>query len=155
MKKQQKTDYFESTTKPSLFQRVPVFLKTLFMGSKANFLNPRNTATSCSECTYSNLHPQTNKKSKPNPNPKQTQSKPISTRSLQPYFHDLNSGFTFLPCIWSVLAEGLSDLLTSQPASPASRLRPKSAFDPTGFTDNLLRLRGDEDLLTLPCYTRL
>ena len=53
----------------SLFQWIPVFLKTLFLGSKPNFPNPRNTTTPCSGSPYNDFHPQTNKKSKPNPNP--------------------------------------------------------------------------------------
>ncbi|HEG43613.1 MAG TPA: hypothetical protein ENH94_06150 [Phycisphaerales bacterium] len=57
----------------SLFQGIPVFLKILFLGSKPNFLNPRITTTTCKRGTYNDFHPQTNKKSKPNPNPIQTQ----------------------------------------------------------------------------------
>ena len=53
----------------SLFQGIPVFLKILFLGNKPNFLNPRITTTTCKRGTYNDFHPQTNKKSKPNPNP--------------------------------------------------------------------------------------
>ncbi len=57
----------------SLFQGIPVFLKILFLGNKPNFLNPRITTTTCKRGTYNDFYPQTNKKSKPNPNPIQTQ----------------------------------------------------------------------------------
>ncbi len=68
-----KTQHFEFDTKPSLFQRVPVFLKILFLGSKPNFPTQRITATTCKRGTYNDLHLQNHKKSKPNPNPIQTQ----------------------------------------------------------------------------------
>ena len=64
---------------PPLSQRIPVFLKILFLGSKANFPTQRITATTCKRGTYNDLHPQNHKKSKPNPNPIQTQSKPNFT----------------------------------------------------------------------------
>ncbi|HEG44623.1 MAG TPA: hypothetical protein ENH94_11310 [Phycisphaerales bacterium] len=64
-----KTKQFEYTTKTSLFSGEPMFLKILFLGSKPNFPTQRITTTTCKGETYNNLHPQTNKKSKPNPNP--------------------------------------------------------------------------------------
>ena len=57
----------------SLFQGIPVFLKILFLGSKPNFPTQRITATTCKRGTYNDLHAQKHKKSKPNPNPIQTQ----------------------------------------------------------------------------------
>ncbi len=59
----------KGTTKTGSFQEIPVFLKKLFLGSKPNFLNPRITTTTCKRGTYNDFHPQTNQKSKPNPNP--------------------------------------------------------------------------------------
>ncbi len=53
----------------SLFQGIPVFLKILFLGSKPNFPTQRIATTTFKRGTYNDFHPQTNKKSKPNPNP--------------------------------------------------------------------------------------
>ena len=53
------------------------------MKSKANFLNPRITASTCKGDGYINSHPRTHKKSKPNPNPIQTQSKANSKTETQ------------------------------------------------------------------------
>ncbi|KKM94403.1 hypothetical protein LCGC14_1198590 [marine sediment metagenome] len=61
---------------PLLSRRIHAFLKILFLGSKPNFPTQRITATTCSGNTYNDFYPQTNKKSKPNPNPIQTQNKP-------------------------------------------------------------------------------
>ena len=58
---------------PSLFPDKPAFSRNFFLKSKANFPNPRPLLTRETERTYNNLHPQNHKKSKPNPNPIQTQ----------------------------------------------------------------------------------
>ncbi len=47
--------------------------KDFFMESKANFKNQQSTATTCITEVYINLHPQFHQKSKPNPNPIQSQ----------------------------------------------------------------------------------
>ncbi len=64
---------FRNTRKPSPFQGKLSFLLPLICKSKPNFSNPRTTLTTSTTITYINLHPQNHKKSKPNPNPIQTQ----------------------------------------------------------------------------------
>ncbi len=56
-----------------LFREILAFLKTLFMESKPNFKTLRPILTPEKKGTYNNLCPQKHKKSKPNPNPIQTQ----------------------------------------------------------------------------------
>ncbi|HEG44360.1 MAG TPA: hypothetical protein ENH94_09955 [Phycisphaerales bacterium] len=68
-----KKQYLKIDTKPSLLLGKPANLSTLICKNKPNFLNQRITATTCKRGTYNDLHPQTHKKSKPNPNPIQTQ----------------------------------------------------------------------------------
>jgi hypothetical protein len=68
---------------PLLFQRVPVFLKNLFLGSKPNFPTQRITATTCKRGTYNDFHPQTNKKNKPKTNPIQSQFQKRRNRSFR------------------------------------------------------------------------
>ena len=80
-----KTQYFEFDTKTSLLPDKPAKLHNLFMEFKANLTDQKITATSCSGSTYINFYPQTNKKSKPNPNPIQTQYEP-KTNPNKPNF---------------------------------------------------------------------
>ncbi|HEG43316.1 MAG TPA: hypothetical protein ENH94_04620 [Phycisphaerales bacterium] len=61
----------------SFFRESLGLQKNLFMGSKPNFKNQENTASTCKRETYPNLHPQTNRKSKPNPNPIKAKPNPI------------------------------------------------------------------------------
>ncbi len=76
VKKQQKTDYFESTTKPSLFLGEPSFSSTLICKNKPNFPDPGITATPCSSSPYSNLLSELQQKNKPNTNPISTPQNP-------------------------------------------------------------------------------
>ncbi|HEG42555.1 MAG TPA: hypothetical protein ENH94_00750 [Phycisphaerales bacterium] len=60
----------------SLFPEKPSFLLPLICKSKPNFKSLELIASTCKRETNNYFCPQTNKKSKPNPNPIQTQSKP-------------------------------------------------------------------------------
>ena len=62
-----------NTLNPHFFQGKPSFSLPLICKNKPNFPTQRITATTCKRDTYNDLHPQTNQKSKPNPNPIQTQ----------------------------------------------------------------------------------
>ena len=53
-------------------------LKNFFSRNKANSINSGFTTSPCSSSTYTNLPSEFQQKSKPNPNPKQTQYKPNS-----------------------------------------------------------------------------
>jgi hypothetical protein len=66
MKKQQKTDYFENTTKPSLFSGEPPFPGNLLLRNKPNFNHSNITATSYMTESYNAL--QTKPKNGANPN---------------------------------------------------------------------------------------
>ena len=80
-----KKQYLETATKPSLFSGIIPKSQNFFMEFKPNFKNQKNTTTTCKKETYPNSHPQAHQKSKPNPNPIQTQSKanpkPIQSQS--------------------------------------------------------------------------
>jgi hypothetical protein len=58
---------------PALFPGIPAFLRNFFSESKPIFPAPRPVLTHETKGTYTNLSPQNRKKSKPNPNPIQTQ----------------------------------------------------------------------------------
>ncbi|HEG43310.1 MAG TPA: hypothetical protein ENH94_04590 [Phycisphaerales bacterium] len=73
VKKQQKTDYFENTTKPSLFQRVPVFLKITFSGKQTQFPNSENHYNYLQRRDLQRFTPRI-------PTKKQTQNKPKQTQ---------------------------------------------------------------------------
>ena len=77
-----------NTTKTSLQIGKGVNSSTLICKSKPNFPTQRIAATSCSGCTYINLHPQTHKKSKPNPNPIKANLKLISNTLKPSLFQD-------------------------------------------------------------------
>ena len=71
-----KSQSFKFDIKPSLFQRIPVFLKILFLGNKPNFPDPGNTATPCSSSPYNDLLPEFRQKKRTQNEPKRTQFKP-------------------------------------------------------------------------------
>ena len=71
--KMTKTKAFESTTKPSLFLGKPSFLLPLICKSKPNFKSLELSASTCKRKGYNHFFPKTNKKTKPNPNPIQSQ----------------------------------------------------------------------------------
>ena len=69
MKKQQKTDYFENITKPSLFLRKPSFLLPLICKNKPNSKKPAPLLTPEITATYNDSNPENPKKNKPKTNP--------------------------------------------------------------------------------------
>ena len=65
MKKQQKTGYFESTTKPSLFSGIIPKSQNLFSRNKANLNSTKFIATPCNIGGYNDLHPKIQNGTKP------------------------------------------------------------------------------------------
>ncbi|HEG44457.1 MAG TPA: hypothetical protein ENH94_10460 [Phycisphaerales bacterium] len=66
MKKQQKTDYFESTIKPSLFPGEPANPGNLLLRNEPNFNSLKFTASLCSTVVYNDLKTKPQKETNPN-----------------------------------------------------------------------------------------
>jgi hypothetical protein len=89
MNKQLKTETTQDVSTPSLFPEIPAVSRNFFSKSKPNFSEVPTDTTTCYRKVYNNSLAKNHKKSKPNPNPIQTQFPKWKNSPLTPSTYPL------------------------------------------------------------------